>query len=167
MSPAAGHNSLTAERLRIFVERIDRPADRIAYLVDALDQCRDISGRTMSRAFGLASRVIGVEYDVGRMAMMKALVGFTAEAEALCAPDVGRVCGFVYRASIQSMPSAVKIGFSTKLSNRLAALASIYREPVTLLSAEPGTMLDEHAEHCRLHAQRITGEWFRAEEMAA
>jgi hypothetical protein len=63
-------------------------------------------------------------------------------------------------------PDAIKIGFSRDYRRRFASLQTGAPEPLDLLLAMPGTRGDEGRLHRAFAADRLGGEWFRAEEVA-
>lgn len=59
---------------------------------------------------------------------------------------------------------AIKIGYTTNLDRRLAALQTATGRPLTLLGTRTGSTQDERALHRKFAEARLDGEWFRASE---
>jgi hypothetical protein len=57
----------------------------------------------------------------------------------------------------------IKIGFATKLAERLKALQMANPERLTVLHTVRGTLQSEYELHRKFSALRGLGEWFRAE----
>lgn len=57
----------------------------------------------------------------------------------------------------------IKIGFSTKIRNRVSSIRVASPVPLELLGTWSGTKLDEHRAHRELAEYRSHGEWFRLE----
>lgn len=55
----------------------------------------------------------------------------------------------------------IKIGFSSDVGSRIAALQSGHGEPLRLLAMVPGSRPEEKALHGRFAPARVRGEWFR------
>lgn len=68
--------------------------------------------------------------------------------------------GFVY---FISAGDAIKIGFASKVTNRLKALQTSTHNNLTLLAQAPGNSLLERRYHHQFREYRIRGEWFRAD----
>jgi Meiotically Up-regulated Gene 113 (MUG113) protein len=65
---------------------------------------------------------------------------------------------------IQAESGPIKIGFTTDVRMRLAALQTATAEELTLVGIMPGDEKDEAALHARFASSRIRGEWFRPDE---
>lgn len=76
------------------------------------------------------------------------------------ARPLGSRAGFVY---FLRSGEAVKIGFSTRPAERLAALADSLPGGGEVIGCVPGSEEDELAVHERFSALRLNGEWFRAD----
>lgn len=157
----AVEDSVAADQLRAFIERIEQPAARVDYVVDTIEPSRGLTANRMHRAFNLAAIVLGVDYEVAKLCLRRAWLGRTVDARALVGRLTPHAVGFVYRATSQAYPGWVKIGFSSDPKKRAVALGRRYGAPVQMQSVVAGTMLQEMAEHSRLSASRMTGEWFR------
>lgn len=149
------------DQLRAFVERVERIEERLEYVLSALRPCRGISPGAMNRAFNLASAILGVEYVVGKRILQLADAGRADLALPWVGPLDAGLVGHVYWARSERFPNLVKIGFSTDVPKRIAVLSQKYRAPMEVVRTKEGTMLDEHAEHCRLAECRQFGEWFK------
>lgn len=68
--------------------------------------------------------------------------------------------GHVYFLRVATHPHVLKIGFSRRVSDRVADLQSKAKCRLELDSAHVGTQLDEQHWHRRLKDEHITGEWF-------
>lgn len=156
MSP----DTVAQDQLIAFVRRIERPVDRLEYVMRRLDKCRGISPRTMSCAFFLASRVLRTDYEttkrICRLAQLADASGMLDEI----GPLADRIVGFVYLARMDGVADRVNIGFTSNIAKREAALSRIYGKRVEILDTVPGTILDEHVAHCVNRASRLEGEWF-------
>ena len=72
---------------------------------------------------------------------------------------LGESVGWIYFARSGDL---VKVGFSRKLTARLATLQTHSVHPVRLLKKLRGTTADEKSWHRRFAHLRVRGEWFRA-----
>lgn len=138
---------------------------RVDYVLSRMGRCYGVSARMTSRAYYLASRLLGLDYESTRH--MTILWRAGAGADPLVAILGGMVprdegIGFVYHAICPRFAGVVKVGFTTQPEERAQSLSSRYGSPVTITRQWPGTMLDEHVEHCRLDVFRMHGEWFEA-----
>lgn len=155
--------SVAHDQLRAFIERVERPADRLAYVMSRMEHCRGIDDPSLSRAIRLAGEVLGVEYATARRITHDAM--FDAARVDWIGPLRPSVIGFVYLARLDGRPNLVKIGFSQDPPRRERELSSGLGG-VTIFRTFIGTMLDEHAAHCDRRSLRMSGEWFRAREAA-
>lgn len=133
---------------------------RVDYVLSRMGRCYGVSARMTSRAYYLASRLLGLDYESTRH--MTILWRAGAGADPLVAILGGMVprdegIGFVYHAICPRFAGVVKVGFTTQPEERAQSLSSRYGSPVTITRQWPGTMLDEHVEHCRLDAARRRG----------
>lgn len=76
-------------------------------------------------------------------------------------PLRNELLGYVYFIQAGGPGGAIKIGWSSDVSRRLAELQTANAEPLVLLTTTPGTQLTERAFHTRFGAARMTAEWFR------
>jgi hypothetical protein len=157
----ASADSVAADQLRAIVERIERPADRLDYVLHRLNYCRGISPQAMNRAFWLASRVLSVDFETCRRIVRLAWLADASGMMDVIGPLSPRIPGFVYLAKLEGQHDRVKIGFTTDPGKRARALSSNYGRPVHIFETFAGTMLDEHVAHCDRRAARLEGEWFR------
>lgn len=160
------NTGVAADHLRQLIERIEPSEVRARYVMDRFEKCAGISTRDTCRAVWLASRVLGTDYIAAFEGIRLAKIGSWQRIIECVAPDVASICGYVYRACSDDLPGRIKIGFSANPEARVRKLSRIYRRPIKLIDYVPGTMLDEHAEHCLLRAVRIEGEWFASEPFA-
>jgi len=65
---------------------------------------------------------------------------------------------------IQAESGPIKIGFTTDVRGRMAALQTATAEELTLVGIMPGDEQEEAALHARFGSSRIRGEWFRPDE---
>jgi hypothetical protein len=72
--------------------------------------------------------------------------------------------GFVYIIGLEGDNSAVKIGFASKLEDRVSMLQTSSHHALKILSAIKGTAKVEKELHRKFAADHIRGEWFRRTE---
>ncbi len=72
--------------------------------------------------------------------------------------------GFVYVIGMDGDPTAVKIGFATKLEDRLSTLQTSSRHTLKILAVAKCTAKTEKDLHHKFAADHIRGEWFRRTE---
>ena len=149
------------DHLKAFVERIQRPADRVEYAVPLLGECMGISPRVAHRAYRLAAELFGAPYWLASIAVSRAMVGDNSRLLEIARPLSADVVGFTYAVRTAVFPGRVKYGFTREPERRAIELAGVFGAPVSMGDLTPGTMLDELALHCRNHHRNIFGEWFR------
>lgn len=86
---------------------------------------------------------------------------FAAVARHVPAPEPPRPQPVVYYAERADRPGQIKIGTTTQLRERMAALGARGRA-VTLLAIEQGGRSLEKSRHAQFAALRLDGEWFSA-----
>lgn len=72
--------------------------------------------------------------------------------------------GVVYFIGMESDNSAVKIGFASKIEDRLSSLQTSSRHALKVLATIKATAKFEKELHHKFAADRIRGEWFRRTE---
>ncbi len=152
----------TQFRLRDFAAGLRAPETRARHVMEQIEPCRGLTPEAIRRANQLAARVLGLPYAVARRRIHDALVRGVESLVAFVQPLPPDVVGYVYEAQDPTEPALVKVGFSRDPIRRMAELGALNRTTMRLLAVRPGTMLDEHAEHCRRAADRVFGEWFLA-----
>lgn len=154
-------------RLRSFVERIGDPEARAEYVLTRTMGCLGRSARETHRAIWLANRFFRTPYELGDHAIKVAMLRGSAGLIPILRDDYKHLCGWVYRAVTPDYPHIVKIGFSRDLKRREGELCRFHGQRVQIVSANPGSMLDEHSEHVQHRESKLSGEWFRTQETPA
>lgn len=72
--------------------------------------------------------------------------------------------GWIYFITTDSRPKAVKIGFTTRLKHRMAAIQTANSDLLILYGAVPACREDEKYIHTLLAPWNIRGEWFECDE---
>ncbi len=152
-----GHNSPQA-----LLADIEAPDARASYVLGRLEHCRGISRGAMTRAFTLAGRALGLPLEEARYWLQIAQVAGPSALIPRVRAINARDAGYVYIAQDVTRSDIVKIGFTRDPEARRKRLNALCRADIRILSATPGIMLDEHAQHCRFHSARMFGEWFQA-----
>lgn len=86
--------------------------------------------------------------------------GYAGKTRLTVGPLPAWCVGHVYFLRVASHPHVLKIGFSRRVSDRVADLQSKAKCRLELDSALVGTQLDEQHWHRRLAEHHISGEWF-------
>jgi hypothetical protein len=151
------------QQIASYVETLSSLEARTQHVLSLLPRCVGIDGRTTSRAFSIAGRLLGARYEVSKYVCLALRMQETARAYKHCGDPDLTLIGYVYECEPYSPDGTYKIGFSRTPKMRVKRLSAQRHQPLRLLSAHLGTMLDEHAQHCALRADRLPGEgeWFR------
>jgi hypothetical protein len=72
--------------------------------------------------------------------------------------------GFVYVIGIEGDNSAVKIGFASKIEDRLSTLQTASHHELKVLAVIEGSPKEEKDLHRKFASDHIRGEWFRRTE---
>lgn len=120
--------------------------------------------RREARSIALAGRVSGLwGFRVRQAAGDIRACGFAKAAQAWAPymrPTDERCIGYVYTARADEHPTIVKIGFSTRVDERIKELSRQIGSTVRLITSFPATQLHEHAIHQCLGRRRIGSEWY-------
>lgn len=120
--------------------------------------------RSEAKALALAGRVSGLYGHDVRHATSDIRASGRALAAQAWAPHMRasdpKCFGYVYSARADEHPSIVKVGFSTRVDERLKELARQVCSPVRLITCFPSTQLHEYTIHQCLGRRRIGSEWY-------
>lgn len=118
------------------------------------------------KGWTISCRLLGLNWFGARDALVDAITVDIDEAASAWAPHLGepdaRYVGWVYRASFGRDSREVKIGFTTKPKQRLAALSRKEGRAVQFEELRPATMLHEWALH-QQGRHPIKAEWYPRE----
>lgn len=144
----------------------EEAAENLRLIVPTLDVAIAIGWdeRREARSIALAGRVSGLlGHDVRRAAADIRACGYIVAGQAWAPhmrPADERCIGYVYSARADEHPTIVKIGFSTRVDERVKELSRQIGSPVRLITCFPATQLHEHAIHQCLGRRRIGSEWY-------
>lgn len=134
-----------------------------------LDHCAYLSGRMddfdheTRRGYTIACKLLGLSWNdtqgaIGATRSCGVEKAAAVWAPYLSAPDA-RYIGLVYVARHERDSGVRKVGFTTNIDKRMKALSRTEGRRVVVVSAVPGTMLNEWALHMDLGAP-VKSEWY-------